>query len=171
MTGAWKAALTRQFGAAIDTLAAAIEACPDRLWDDRSQQPPFWHIAYHTLFYLDLYLSASEDSFRPPACHRQNANFLGAMPFPPFHVDTPAVACTKEELRAYLAAGRTRCRARIAHLTPEEIERRSPFPWLDFTVGDLVLYNMRHVQHHAAQLNLRLRAQGIAPPPWVGRSD
>ena len=171
MTGAWKAALTRQFGAAIDTLAAAIEACPDPLWDDRSQRPPFWHIAYHTLFYLDLYLSESEESFRPPAFHRQNANFLGAMPFPPFHVDPPAVAFTKEELRAYLAAGRTRCRERIARLTAEEIERRSPFPWLDFTVGDLLLYTMRHVQHHAAQLNLRLRAQGIEPPPWVGGAE
>ena len=171
MTSAWQAALTRQFGAAIDTLAAAIEACPDRLWDDRSMPPPFWHIAYHTLFYLDLYLSESEERFTPAACHRPHANFLGAMPFPPFRVETPAVACTREDLRAYLAHGRARCRERIAGLTDAEIERRSPFPWLDFTCGDLILYTMRHVQHHAAQLNLRLRAEGIEPPAWVGGTE
>jgi hypothetical protein len=171
MTRAWQRALIRQFEAAIETLAAAIAACPDRLWDDRSTPPPFWHIAYHTLFYLDLYLSESEEHFTPPACHRPHANFLGAMPFPPFDVETPAVVCTREELAAYLAHGRAKCRERIAGLADEEIEQPSPFPWLRFTRGDLLLYTMRHVQHHAAQLNLRLRAAGIEPPPWVGGAE
>jgi uncharacterized damage-inducible protein DinB len=31
----------------------------------------------------------------------------------------------------------------------------------------LLLYNMRHVQHHTAQLNLLLRQRGIIPPNWV----
>lgn len=171
MTGPWRDSLRRQFGAAIDMLAAAIDACPDALWDDRSAPPPFWHIAYHTLFYLDLYLSASEQGFAPPAFHRENANFLRDVPFPPYQVDTPAVAYTKDELRAYLAHGRAKCRERIARLTDEEIELKSPFPWLDFNRGDLFLYNMRHVQHHAAQLNLRLRGRGVEPPRWVGKSD
>jgi hypothetical protein len=171
MTNAWRASLLRQFGAAIDMLAAAIDACPDTLWDDRSFTPPFWHIAYHTLFYLDLYLSESEEHFTPPAFHRANANFMRDVPFPPYRVDTPAVATTKDQLRSYLAHGRDKCRDRIARLTDEEIEMKSPFPWLDFCRGDLLLYNMRHVQHHAAQLNLRLRERGVEPPRWVGRSS
>jgi hypothetical protein len=171
MNSAWQSALIRQFGAAIDMLAGAIEACPESLWDDRSVSPPYWHIAYHTLFYLDLYLSESEEHFKPPVFHRANANFLGDVPFPPYRVETPALACTKDELRSYLAHGRGKCRERITRLTDEEIEMKSPFPWLDLNRGDLFLYNMRHVQHHAAQLNLRLREQGIQPPPWVGRSD
>jgi uncharacterized damage-inducible protein DinB len=39
-----------------------------------------------------------------------------------------------------------------------------------FTIFELLLYNMRHVQHHAAQLNLLLR-QGINDAPrWVSQT-
>jgi len=29
------------------------------------------------------------------------------------------------------------------------------------------LYNLRHVQHHAGQLQLLLRRAGVTPPRWV----
>ena len=33
-----------------------------------------------------------------------------------------------------------------------------------------LLYNMRHVQHHAAQLNLLLRQSTNSAPDWVARA-
>ena len=57
----------RQFGAAIEMLGNAIRACPDEIWSDRSRRPEFWYVAFHTLFFLDLYLSDSVDGFAPPA--------------------------------------------------------------------------------------------------------
>lgn len=33
--------------------------------------------------------------------------------------------------------------------------------------AELHLYNLRHVQHGAAQLNLLLRQAGVVPPGWV----
>ncbi len=57
-------ALWAQFGGSIDMLENAIRACPDTLWG-AAERPPFWYLAYHTLFFLDLYLSPSiEDSYR-----------------------------------------------------------------------------------------------------------
>jgi hypothetical protein len=38
------------------------------------------------------------------------------------------------------------------------------------SVFELLLYNLRHVQHHAAQLNLILRQQVDAAASWVGRT-
>ena len=58
--------LRRQFGAAIAMLENAIRACPDQLWSDRERQPEFWYLAYHTLFFLDLYLSDATKEFAPP---------------------------------------------------------------------------------------------------------
>src|SRR5438445_13680729 len=55
----WKAILWQQFGAAIDMLENALVACPDELWSDRSRHPEFWYLVFHTLFFLDLYLSGS----------------------------------------------------------------------------------------------------------------
>jgi hypothetical protein len=62
----WRAAIGQQFHAAIDMLANAIEACPDSVWI--GQRPgAFWYLAFHTLFFVDLYLSpVDEDQFRPP---------------------------------------------------------------------------------------------------------
>ena len=34
-----------------------------------------------------------------------------------------------------------------------------------------ILYNMRHVQHHAAQLNLLLKQGGGESPGWVSRAN
>ena len=61
-----KALVWRQFGAAIDMLQNAMEACPDEFWGDRSREPQFWYLVYHTLFFLDIYLSELEEAFTPP---------------------------------------------------------------------------------------------------------
>jgi len=159
MNEQWKTSIWSQFGAAIDMLANAIEACPESLWGDRSQKPEYWYVAFHTLFYLDLYLSESEVGFRPPA---------------PFTLDEmderglmPDRVYTKEELERYLEHGRRKCQETIAGMTTERASRRCGFSWLDLSVGDMLLYNMRHVQHHAGQLNLILRQKIDDAPRWV----
>jgi hypothetical protein len=57
MDTTWKAILWGQFGAAIDTLENAMVASPGELWSDRSRRPEFWYLVYHTLVFVDLYLS------------------------------------------------------------------------------------------------------------------
>ena len=62
----WKGIIWQQFGASIDMLENALAACPDELWGDRSEQPEYWYLVFHTLFWLDLYLSGSAEGFSPP---------------------------------------------------------------------------------------------------------
>jgi hypothetical protein len=151
-----------QFGAAVDMLENAINACPDALWGNKIDFPEFWYIAFHALFYLDLYLSETDKGFIPP---------------PPFTTDEmdergllPDRIYTKQELVKYLAHGREKCRSVIISMTEEQAARRCGFDWLELSVAELLLYNMRHIQHHAAQLNLMLsRATGSAPR-WVRRT-
>jgi hypothetical protein len=151
-----------QFGAAIDMLGNAMRACPDELWYDRSRTPEFWYVAFHTLFFLDLYLSDTDVGFSPP---------------PPFTLDEmdpggimPAQPHTKEALFPYIEHGRSKCRRTIADLTAAKASQRCGFYWLDLSVAELLLYNMRHVQHHAAQLNMLLRQATNAAPSWVRRT-
>ena len=70
--------LWRQFAAAIDALGEALRKCPDALWGERLWQDEpdqwvaqgfsaFWYLGYHTLFWLDLYLTGAEEGFAPPA--------------------------------------------------------------------------------------------------------
>ncbi|HEX8244956.1 MAG TPA: DinB family protein [Longimicrobium sp.] len=158
----WKRDVWRQFGAAIDMLGNAITACPDALWDDRSRQPEFWYLAYHTLFFLDLYLSPSVAGFAPPApFNLDELDEAGVLPERPY---------TKDELLRYLEHGRQKCRATIAAMTDEDADEPRGFDWLEAGAFELLLYNLRHVQHHAAQLNLLLRQATNSAPGWARRA-
>jgi hypothetical protein len=42
--------------------------------------------------------------------------------------------------------------------------------WPDMTLVGLLLYNMRHVQAHAAQLSLFLGQQVGSAPVWVSKA-
>ncbi len=143
-------------------LENAMRACPEWLWCDRSARPEFWYVVYHTLFFLDLYLTGSVEGFMPPA---------------PFTLDEmdprgvlPERVYTKEEMQSYLEHGRRKCRTTIGALTDEEARARCVFPWVEMSFTELLLSNMRHVQHHAAQLNLILRQKTDSAPRWVAKT-
>ena len=181
METSWNTALWRQFGAAIDMLENALVVCPDslwtrRLWYDSPERPfppefppgfaEFWYIAYHALFWLDLYLSGSrEEDFAPPAPFTlDELDPAGVLPEKPY---------TKEELRTYLATTRQKCHDTLVGLTDERARQVVEYPWSERrTVSflELQMYNMRHVQEHAAQLSLFLGQHGIPDEAldWVG---
>ena len=163
MDTTWRTIVWQQFGAAIDMLENALRACPEGLWSDRSRRPEFWYGVYHTLFWLDLYLSDSVERFAPPAPFTlDELDPAGLFPERPY---------TKDELLAYLEHGRQKCRATIAALTDEKAGQLfHGFGWVDVSMAELLLYNMRHVQHHAAQLNLILRQTIDSAPRWVAKT-
>jgi hypothetical protein len=174
METSWNTALWRQFDAAIDALDSALAACPptlwtQRLWPDPPDQPSaaefppefpeFWHLAYHTIFWLDLYLSGlPEADFAPPA------PFVWVEIDPPVSLERPY---TKEELVTYLAATRRKGQATLVGLTDERAGQFVDYPWVEgraVSFLELQLYNMRHVQEHAAQLSLFLGQQASPAP-------
>ena len=162
MNGAMKRIVWRQFGAAIDMLENAMRDCPDDLWSDRSRQPEFWYLAYHTLFWLDLYLSGPVEGFAPPAPFTlEELDPAGLLPERPY---------TKRELQRYLEHGREKCRSAIDGLTEQREGERFRFGWGEASYSELLLYNMRHVQHHAGQLNLILRQRIDSAPGWVAQT-
>jgi len=55
-----KNALNEHYGAAIGMLEQNLKICPKEVWDDRTRGPPFWHVAYHAMWFLDWYLSDSK---------------------------------------------------------------------------------------------------------------
>jgi hypothetical protein len=164
-TGIWQ-----QFGASINFLADTMSACPDQLWLAALWQTPdkspefaqFWYVAYHTLFWLDLYLTGAEEGFVPPA------------PFTLIEQDDdgplPERVYTKAELMAYLMDCRKKCHATIEALTDEMAQRRCRFGWGECSFLELLVYNLRHVHGHASQLNMLLGQHGISAPDWVAQA-
>src|SRR5262245_60352245 len=81
----------------------------------------------------------------------------------------PPRVYTKDEMLAYLAHGRAKMYARLAGLTAEESRKPYRLSRSESSVGELQMYQMRHVQHHTAQLHLILRQVVDDAPGWVSR--
>lgn len=162
-----RTALWQQFGGAIDMLENALLACPASLWKERlwsipsdhsqpQEFPPqfseFWYLTFHALVWLDLYLSGvPEEEFAPPVPFVQGVlDSLEAL---------PEQSYTKEELHAYLVSLRQKCHTQLLALTDEQARRTIEYPWSEgrsISYLELQIYNLRHVQEHAAQLSLFL---------------
>ena len=152
------AMLWRQFGVAIESLHDALRDCPDELWEKNlwEDQPDqwvaagfsaFWYLGYHALFWLDLYLTGAEEGFVPPA------------PFDLVEMEANEIrprVYTREELLGYLKTCRQKYQETILDLSTEQAYRVCQFPWGELPFAELLLYTMRHVQEHAAQLHLFL---------------
>jgi hypothetical protein len=158
-----KTSLWNQYGAAIDTLGDAIGLCPDDLWtavvwqdDEDARYGQFWFIAYHTLFWLDLFLTGSPEGFAPPPPFVR-----GALPDQPY---------PQEQVRVYLAHCRQKCRASIEGLTDERAREICTFRWMKLTYLELQLYCMRHIMEHAGQLGYFLGQRGVVGIDWVSKA-
>jgi hypothetical protein len=171
MDTTWKPAIRQQFEAAMVMLENALRACPDRLWrvrlwgegSARPELAEFWYVLYHTLFWLDLYLSGSVEGFAPPAPFTlDELDPAGLVPKRPY---------TKDELQTYLEHARAKCRATIEALTDEQARQPCTFPWGELSFAGLLLDSMRHVQEHAAQLNMILGQKNGWEPGWVSGAD
>jgi len=156
-------ALAGQVGAALDMLGAAIDACPDTAWADREHPPAFGDLAFHVLFWFDLYLADDPARYAPPAP-------FGLEERDPAGVLPPRVY-SKAELTAYLAHGRAGLRTRLEVLRrePAAAARTVSSGHLELPMLELLLYNLRHLHHHVGQLQAQLRRAGVEPPRWVRR--
>lgn len=165
--------LWHQFGAAIDMLGDALRDCPDELWEKHlwEDQPDqgiaadfsaFWYLGYHTLFWLDLYLTGTVEGFAPPAPFELTEMKAG---------EIPPRTYSREELLNYWAYCRRKCQETIEALSTEQAYRLCRFAWGEMPFAELQLYNLRHVQEHAAQLHLFLGQQAGNAARWVSQAQ
>lgn len=162
-----KESLWKQFGASIDMLKNAIILWPEEYWNTDKK---FFYNAYHCLLFLDYYLTIPhKKDFSSPLPFTESNDVIEDA------IDDliPDRVYSKKELLDYLQSSREKCHTLIAGLTEEKLNER----WIDesghrnYSVLELLLYNMRHVQHHAAQLNLLLRQKINSAPRWVRRAE
>ena len=142
------AVINSQFHAALDMLEQTIQRCPDAVWYDDAPKNKAWHIVYHALFYVHLYLQPTLEDFVPWAMHRDEAN----------RMPTTSAPYSKDELLEYLAV----CRAEVDRCTAIlNLEAASGFHWLPFGKLELQFYSLRHLMMHIGEVADRLGAQGI----------
>lgn len=154
--------LWSQFGASIDMLENAIDACPVEVWNRNKGLFDFWYLAYHTIFWLDFYLTAKPEEYNP-------YKDFGTTEFDPEGI-LPYKVFTHAELKEFLDHCRKKCRKRIEGLTEDNMHITYKGGSVEMPQYELMLYQIRHVHHHTGQLNLLLRQQIDSAPLWVKRA-
>ena len=154
-----------QFYAALEMLKQAILKCPASRWNDREARKKFWQISYHALFYTHLYLQDSEKDFKPWIKHRDQNQILGQLPWPPH--DNPKIGepFSKGEILEFLEFCQKQVEDKVTDLN---LEAESGFDWLPFSKLELQIYNIRHLQHHAAELIEWSGATESIEANWIG---
>lgn len=155
-----RASIISQYHASLDMLQQAVIRCPDSLWDDRQYKNVFWHVAYHTLRYVHLYLQASAQDFVPWAKHNEAYHRLEKLPL--------GAAYSKEDILAYLEICRQQVEEQVAAM---DLDAPSGFGWLPFNKLELQFYNIRHIQQHVGELCERLGVSGGIDVDWVGKKS
>lgn len=163
-----RAALQRQYHAALAMLRSAVEAFPDTLWDDPTAANAGWQVAYHALYFTHLYLQPEEASFRPWAEHQaevQHPDGIAGPPDPASGMPLLPHPYTRGQVIAYADWLDTEVDDLVDAL--DLVSPESGFWW--YRIGKLEhqLVNLRHLQHHTAQLADRVRTATHTGVEWV----
>lgn len=178
MENLFRTSLWKNFGAAIDMLSNVISLCPEGLW---KQDRKFFYLSYHTVVFLDYYLTQPVRDFKPALPF----TIIDADQLPKEAVDDviPDEFYSQRDIILYLERIREKCRQLILQTPPEKFGQ----PWIketevdlhglcpsiviDYSLIDILFYNLRHVQHHVAQLNLLLRQKAGRATEWISQVE
>lgn len=164
-----RAVLASQYHAALAMLRSVIERFPEELWLDDGHRNAPWQIAYHALFFTHFYLSRDEASFVPWERHQrgtQNPDAIGGPPDPDSTLPVIPEPYPKADVLAYWQVCDDMIEDAVDALDLDRPE--SGFYWYPISKLEHQIVNIRHIQHHAAQLGDRLRQRLDEGTGWVG---
>ncbi len=160
-----KSSLLGQFEAAVSMLGESLANWPDAHFQAPVHKLSFDQALFHTLFFTDLYLGESLDDQREQAFHRGHPVDFGD--YEELENRSRKNHYSREFLVEYLAFCRAKLREVIAAETEVTLTAISQIPWLSMSRLEAHEYNMRHVQHHAGQLILKMRMNDFHEAGWV----
>jgi hypothetical protein len=145
--------LKSQYHASLAMLREAIERCPPEEWLSTSHKNAFWQVSYHTLFFAHLYLQRDEAAFKLWEKHRGEGDGTAGEPY------------TQAQVLEYCEFCDRMIDDGVDALDLDATE--SGFSWYRMSKLEHQFVNIRHIQHHAAQLIGRVRSAAGVGIRWV----
>jgi hypothetical protein len=164
-----RSVLKSQYHAALAMLKNAIELCPDNLWSGSGHTNECWQVAYHVLFFAHMYSQPNEAAFRPWKHHVADVQYpdgIAGPPDPKSELRLLAKPYTKAQVLEYWSF----CDGMIDGVVDatDVFSPESGFWWYEVSKLEHQIVNLRHIQHHTAQLADRVRTAVNLGVDWVG---
>jgi len=164
MTATIKGLIISQLTATLETLNYCIQTCPVSDWQEAHKDAPFSQVVFHTLFFTDFYLGRDSVPFKEQPFHFKNKDTFGD--YEEMEDKIPEHLYEKPFCLDYLAHCISKLKATVAAETEVTLVGESGIDFRKFSRAELYVYNMRHIQHHAAQLGLRIQMITGKEMPW-----
>lgn len=157
--------LASQYKASLGMLRQALDKVSEEQWNSEDYNNPNWQIAYHVIWATKYYLGANPESYIPFENAIEGAESLGGVQDweNPDEGITVAGFHTKEELISFIDSLESKIQSAIKALP---FNHNSGFEWYPNTRLELHINNIRHIQHHTAQIIERLKTKGATGFPW-----
>jgi hypothetical protein len=153
--------LKRQILSALATLRQCIDNCPDNEWNETHGDAPFSQVLFHVLVYTDLYLLESGEDFKNQRFHLENKNFF--KDYYDLENKMPKNVYLKEDIVTYYNF----CYKKAMDYEQNDLMKKSH--WAKRTIYEQIISGLiRHIQHHAAQLGLRIQQITGKELKWIG---
>lgn len=147
-------AIGRHFDLSFSMLMEVIRVCPQALWQERGGRAPIWQIVYHALAGAWVWFRPAGQPFQEPPVGGDVAELQVI----------PEQALSKEEVEAFAAQAKARADAFIAGVS-QEGSLLAPYSFYDkLTNLDVLIEQIRHIQHHVGYCNAILGEVGSAAP-------
>jgi hypothetical protein len=155
MVTSYKKLVVNQMKSALCTLAQCIANCPEIEWNESHGDYPFSQVVFHTLFFTDYFLERDESAFETQVFHMENKAFF--RDYEELEYKEPKNLYERQKCDEYLKFCVSKCKATLQLDNQETLEGPSGFSSKPFSRAELYVHAIRHIQHHAAQLGLRIQ--------------
>ena len=161
--------LKSQYHASLAMLRSAVEQCPENLWLAQTHASAYWQVAYHVLFFTHLYLHRDDASFVPWAQHQEDVKYPSGM-VGGYSNDGQAKELPTPYSKAQVLEYLDVCDRMVDEaVDSSDLDADTcGFWWYKMGKLEHQFVNIRHIQHHTAQLADRLRQNAGIGVNWVG---
>lgn len=159
--------LASQLLAGLHMLKDCIDRCPEKDWNAHHNDHPFSQVVFHALFDCDYHLCDNDAEFKVQNFHRENRGSFGD--YEELEDRIPKHLPERDFINRYYE----HCREKAASVTETKTNADLIVPDADvrrnMTKMERYVNVIRHLQHHAAQLGLRLQFATGQEMDWIAR--
>ena len=154
--------LKRQIEPAFEMIESIVSNCASQTWEGIGTATPIWQQVYHCLFWTEAWLRDYDMALEYPQWHRDEYRDMKG------HC---AHTASKEEMLDYLHRVKKEALQYIGLHSRSSLLDEIEVAGRKWTICDIVISQIKHLQHHIGYMNGILRANHDLVARWMGYGE